>query len=271
MTRASLRRKLFAVYAALVFVLVAALAAKGLAILPAGWLQAVHLPRGISHVAAGIYDFLKDMSVVIVTIAAVYLANLLQRRSNFVERLEEEWVRIVSAKADLLAWCQSDAPTREAYLQVTMELSRAIDTMRIAYRNVGETDVLVGLYPFAPLHNMRRAMDTVDPRDPAVTAEDRARVADVIRDAFAALRENFLEELDLDEPTTPVLRAGSRRLKRPGATGRALQLAEQQQARLGALPPLPDDRARLQAELDLRREEEDGRAARAGPSGPSGR
>jgi hypothetical protein len=140
------------------------------------------------------------------------------------------------------------------------QLSRTIDTMRIAYKNVGETDTLVGLYPFAPLHNMRRAMTTIDPRRaPETTARDRLLVCQLVQNSFAALRENFLEELDLEEPTTPVLRSSSRRLKQPGRTPRAGNLAEAQGRRLAALKPLPPELQHLQDRIDHQREIEDGR------------
>ena len=42
--------------------------------------------------------------------------------------------------------------------------SETIDNMRSVYQNVGETGDLIGLYPYAPLHDMRRALQTLDPR-----------------------------------------------------------------------------------------------------------
>ncbi len=39
--------------------------------------------------------------------------------------------------------------------------------MRSVYQNVGETNDLIGLYPYAPLHDMRRALQTLDPRKAA--------------------------------------------------------------------------------------------------------
>jgi hypothetical protein len=252
MTRKKLKLQLTGLYLSLGMVLALAFCAKMLEIVP--------LAGVVPKLAGEVYQFLVDMALVIVTIAAVYLSSLLQRRSNFVERLEEEWVRIVGAKSALLTYCDTEAPTLDRYLEVTSELSIAIDTMRIAYRNVGETDDLVGLYPYAPLHNMRRAMATLHPRaTPAPTDADRKRVAKFIMDSFAALRENFLEELDLQEPTTPVLRSASRRLKVPGAEKRAHKLSERQAARLEKLPPLSTEQQALQDRLDVMREIEDGR------------
>ena len=100
--------------------------------------------------------------------------------------------------------------------------------MRSVYRNVGETDDLVGLYPFAPLHDMRRALQTLDPRKTRRTPTPRRATscATAILQSFYALRETFLEELDLEEPDRPLLISGGRRTKKSGSTGRARRDAE---------------------------------------------
>ena len=104
--------------------------------------------------------------------------------------------------------------------------------MRSVYRNVGETDDLVGLYPYAPLHDMRRALQSLDPRKaPSADAETRNVVRDAILQSFYALRETFLEELDLEQPDHPLLISGGRRAKRSGSTGGARRAQDRQRAR----------------------------------------
>jgi hypothetical protein len=128
--------------------------------------------------------------------------------------------------------------------------------MRIVYRNAGETDGLVGLYPYAPLHDMRRALQTLDPRVASdITKEKKALVRDAILQSFYALRETFLEELDLEEPQHPLLITGSRRLKTPGAAVSAKVTEEYQRKRLDREPSSrPDIDAFL---TKLRTNEED--------------
>ncbi len=266
MTRARLNRRLRKITFGLVMVLAVGLAAKVAAVLGVPAVPQLGIGGAeLTALAAGFYDFMKDMAVVFVTIAAAYLASMLQKRANFVESLEEEWRRIVKAKAALVTYCARETPSLDQYLDVCEELSRTIDTMRIAYKNVGETDKLIGLYPFAPLHNMRRAMTTIHP-DAKPTPAERALVAELVQTSFAALRENFLEELDLEEPTTPVLRSASRRLKVTGRTPHAAAMAEAQGRRIAELKP-PPSRAlqELQDRLDHMREIEDGRLARGTP------
>jgi hypothetical protein len=128
--------------------------------------------------------------------------------------------------------------------------------MRIVYRNAGETDGLVGLYPYAPLHDMRRALETLDPRNAEITAEQKNLVRAAILQSFYALRETFLEELDLEAPQHPLLISGARRLKAPGAARAALAMQSYQRRRLERDPaPKPEVDAMLAA---LRAKEGDG-------------
>jgi hypothetical protein len=61
-------------------------------------------------------------------------------------------------------------------------------------------------------------------------AETRALVRDAILQSFYALRETFLEELDLEEPNHPLLISGGR-AKVSGSTGSARRRQERQRAR----------------------------------------
>lgn len=225
MTRSSLNRTLALVYAVLGVVLVTALAAKLGALAP--W-----LPEPIAKFAAAIYEYLKEMAALLIAVLATVLASAFQKRSKFTASLEQEWRSIVSTKNALYAFCEQGYPTPDDYIAAFCRISEALDTMRIVYRNAGETEDLIGLYPYAPLHDMRRALQTLDPRkNKNVTPEYRKLVRDAILQSFYAIRETFLEELDLEEPVHPLLIAGGRRLKKSGATGAAKRQQERQQHR----------------------------------------
>jgi hypothetical protein len=223
MTRAMLNRTLRHVYVLLGLVLALSIAAKFADRIPG--IAGTPLERA----AGDIYDYLKDMALVLITVVAAYLANVFQKRSKFVERLEEEWRGIVRTKSALYTFCEKPDASADDYLGAFCRISETIDNMRVVYSNVGETDELVGLYPFAPLHDMRRALQTLDPRKRNDgTPEERKLVRDAVLQAFYALRENFLEELDLDEPDNPLTVSVARRLKQPGATGRGRKLEGRQ-------------------------------------------
>lgn len=212
MTRSSLNRTLRRIYALVALVIVLAMLSKLAGDMPG-------LPPPFLDAAGKLYEVLRDMSLLIATGGVAYITNVFQKRSKFVESLEEEWRRIVGTKSQLYAYCEKPFPSTDDYLAAFCRISEAIDNMRIVYRNVGETERLVGLYPYAPLHDMRRALQSIDPRKRAsITPGERLLARDAILQSFYALRESFLEELDLEQPVHPLLISGGRRSKAPGAT-----------------------------------------------------
>lgn len=178
MTRTLLDKTLRRAYIALGVILAISIAAKLAPRIPG--LEGTPLAR----FAADVYDYLKDMALVLVTVVAAYLANVFQKRSKFLERLEEEWRGIVRTKSALYIFCEKPNPTVDDYLTAFCRISETIDNMRVVYANVGETDQLVGLYPYALLHDMRRALQSIDPRKRSdIAAEERKLVRDAILQA----------------------------------------------------------------------------------------
>jgi len=236
MTRSNLKRTLRRVYLLLAAVLAVSFLAK----------VADHVPglagTGPEKLLKDGYEYLRDMSLLIATGGVAYITNVFQKRHGFVEALKEEWRDIIATKSALFAYTQLERPTPEQYMATFCRLSETIDNMRSVYRNVGETDDLVGLYPYAPLHDMRRALQTLDPRkNPDAGPEARALVRDAILQSFYALRETFLEELDLEQPDHPLLISGGRRAKKSGSTATARRAQERQRARQDR-EPSPDPR-----------------------------
>jgi hypothetical protein len=232
MTRRTLRRTLRRIYLLLALVLAVSVLAK----------MADHIPpiagTGLEKVLKDIYEFLRDMSLLIATGGVAYITNVFQARAGFIDSLKEEWRDIIEAKSALLAFMHTEAPTHAEYVRTYTRLSETIDNMRIVYRNVGETDALIGLYPFAPLHDMRRVLQSLDPRNGPTTPEQRKLARDAMLQAFYALREHFLDELDLEEPSNPLLMASARRMKTSGSRPGARRLQERQiAARAAAGPP----------------------------------
>jgi hypothetical protein len=236
MTRSRLRRSLRGLYVFLGVTLMISLGAKA-----GGHIGALQ-GTGFDTLLKDVYEYLKDMSLLIATAGVAYITNLFQKRSNFVENLEQEWRGIVKTKSALFTFCEKQYPTVDDYIATFCRVSEALDNMRIIYRNVGETDRLIGLYPFAPLHDMRRSLMTLDPRKSSnIPPEHRKLVRDAVLQSFYALRETFLEELDLAEPDTPLLVSGAWRGKRPGFEDDAAQMQKRQRAALDRMKvPRPD-------------------------------
>lgn len=249
MTRNSVNRTLSRMYWLLFIVLFLLLVAKFADDVPG-------VPGIVVSVAGQLYEFMRDMSLLIATGGVAYLSNIFQKRSKFVESLEEEWRNIVKTKSALLTYCEKPYLGTDDYLATFSRVSETIDTMRIVYRNAGETDGLIGLYPYAPLHDMRRVLQTLDPRiTPEPSPEQKKLVKDAVLQAFYALREVFLEELDLEEPQHTLLISGARRLKVAGASVSAMVQQNNQRRRLNRdAAPRPDIDTLL---ADLRAKEKD--------------
>jgi hypothetical protein len=238
MTRSTLKRTLRGVYVLIGLVLAISLFAK----------IADHIPglagTGFEAALKDVYEYLRDMSLLIATGGVAYITNVFQKRHSFVEALKEEWRDIIATKSSLFAYTQIEQPTTEQYIATFCNLSETIDNMRSVYQNVGETGDMIGLYPFAPLHDMRRALQTLDPRksiNAQVDAEQRNLARDCILQSFYALRETFLEELDLEEPDRPLLISGGRRAKVSGSTSWARRMQERQR-KVQDRTPTPDAR-----------------------------
>jgi len=236
MTRSTLRRTLRRVYATIVVVLAISLVAKFVDHIP------IFNETGLRGALRDLYEYLRDMSLLIATAGVAYVADVYQKRSSFIDALKEEWRDIIAAKSAVFSYTQLDRPTLDQYLAAFCKLSETIDNMRSVYQNVGETDDLIGLYPYAPLHDMRRALQTLDPRKlPVPDADARNLARDAILQSFYALRETFLEELDLEAPDHPLLISGGRRKKASGST-REARSAQTEQRELQSKTESPDPR-----------------------------
>jgi hypothetical protein len=212
MTRKEQNRNLTVIVAGLLILIAAALAAK---LSGANW-------------ALQFYEFIRDTSLLIVTVVAAYMAHIYQKRTTFLQNLREQWKEIVEAKAALIYYCHLEGNNLQEYLIASRKISETIDNMRIVYRNVGETDTYVGLYPYSPLHYMHQVMQTLDPRRANPTPEDKFKARGEMWNAFNALREHFVEEFDIGEPTRPILIKGMKRKKQTGAAPYAMEMARAQ-------------------------------------------
>lgn len=244
MTRSSLRRTLRRSYWLLSIVLAVSLATK----------LAEHIPgvagTPFDKLAKDVYEFLKDMALVFITVVAAYLASVFQKRHSFIEALREEWRDIIKAKSALFAFTQIEMPTQQDYVAAFCTISETIDNMRSVYKNVGETSRLVGLYPYEPLHDMRRALQTLEPRkNPDASEEERRRVRNAVLRGWYALRERFLEELDLEPPDNPLLLPGALRTKATGTAHLARAAVETQRKQQTGFAEREPEISRFLAEL----------------------
>jgi len=199
MTRRNLRRRLAATGVVLVLVVVVGLVLK------------VGFPD-----EQDLYEVYSDAIILVVTGLVAFMANAFQRRDAFVDLLRALWSHLIIAKNDVTSLTRFVAAGaveknvesfESRYEQVYASLSRAIDEMRGVYRNVGETDTHLGLYPFEPLHDMRRALEQLG-EQPTFAQAQMTRTQ--VNQAWESIRFKFLKEFEAPEPTDPILGRGSR-------------------------------------------------------------
>jgi hypothetical protein len=160
------------------------------------------------------YALGKDLFPLVVAVLATFLASWFQQRSTFVESLRRLWSHMIDAKIDLLDYARSTDRSETRYRQAYTALSRSIDEVRGVYKNVGESDSVIGLFPYEPLHDMRRSLETLgcSPYD----KEASAKAIQAFDRAWNSLRLSFLAEFSPPEPTTPVTTRWSRDPRREG-------------------------------------------------------
>lgn len=153
------------------------------------------------------YGIIKDLSPLVVAILAAYLASCFQQRATFVQSLRSLWSQLIDAKNDLVEYTRTPSPTREQYEHVYKQLSKAIDEMRGVYRNKGESDEFRGLFPYEPLHDMRKSLESLGHHPHDGVRAEAARQTILAR--WNALRPRFLAEFAPPEPTAPMVQRGS--------------------------------------------------------------
>jgi hypothetical protein len=146
-----------------------------------------------------IYATTKDFGSFFIAVAAAYLAYCFQRRQAFLASLRELWHACITAKADLLDYTHTAKPSQADFGKAARSVSVAIDMMRAVYRNIGETEREIGLYPFQPLHDMRRALDELGFTNLSTDKQKAAR--ERVLQGWNALRWSFLREFSAQSPT----------------------------------------------------------------------
>ena len=148
------------------------------------------------------YETIKDFSPILIAISAAYLAYCFQQRQAFLVSLRNLWKEMIEAKGALVQYTHNPNPDQRAFGEAHRVLSSAIDSVRGVFRNVEETEAEIGLFPFEPLHDMRRALESLGFVDVSVGKQEIAR-KQIIR-SWNALRWAFLKEFSTPETAHPI-------------------------------------------------------------------
>jgi hypothetical protein len=164
-------------------------------------------PESASTIPSILYSTFKDFSALLIAIPAAWLASCFSRRNGFLARLDELWLQMVEAKSRCIKF--TFEPTQATYVEAWLSLSGAIDSMRAVYRNVEETKSDVGWFPYEPLHDMRKILESGRGRllaggEPARKAAAQAKMRDELIAAWNGLRSKYLLEFGAPTPSEPI-------------------------------------------------------------------
>lgn len=195
--------------------LVASVVVLGLVVVAGSLFHFGRMPIVAKAKQPGDYVLVKDLAPLILGILAIFLTSWYQQRMAFLAALRAVWSHMIDAKTAMLAYAATPTRSDDAYRSAYREISRAIDEMRTAYRNVGEDKNYIGWYPYEPLNDMRKTFESLreDPSD-----QRAQRATEEIEAAWAAVRWPFLAEFGAPEPTEPITTIGARPQRRSGLT-----------------------------------------------------
>lgn len=145
-----------------------------------------------------------EITAAILAAGGGLLAIMFQWRGEFVATLREVWRTCLEGYAEVRSLYRLDTVTDADVQRALRAMSLAIDSMRSIYRNVGEDETYIGLYPYTPLHDIRLIVQA-DHKSGAIADPDKSRRRIAELDAYwRTFRIHFLDELRPPEPDSYV-------------------------------------------------------------------
>jgi hypothetical protein len=145
------------------------------------------------------YSLFKDLFPILITIPLAYLGFCFQRRSNFMLALRSLWGNLITSVNQALLYTYNQNNSREKYFEVLFNLSKSIDEVRSVYKNLNESEIQTGHYPFESLKTIYKIIETLGYGD--VDSKEMEVVRLKIRNNWKQIRQTFLAEFDRSEPT----------------------------------------------------------------------
>lgn len=148
------------------------------------------------------YSTFKDLLPLIFAVPLGYLGFCFQRRNSFMSSLKELWKNMIVAVNEAIQYTHNEENTQEDFGRVLTKLSEVIDELRGVYKNIGESELSVGLYPFEPIKLISVEIKKLGYGGLENQIRENARR--VILGNWKSIRNEFLHEFDRYEPTKPV-------------------------------------------------------------------
>lgn len=149
-----------------------------------------------------VYSTFKDLIPFLLAIPTAWLGFCFSRRLSFLAQLRTLWSHLVSAVQIAIQYTHLQQPTQEQYSEALREISMAIDEVRGSFKNVGEAEGKIGLYPFEDLKDIHKIISGLGFGD-AFKSGEVAEARTQIGKCWGKVRQPFLSEFERHEPTKP--------------------------------------------------------------------
>lgn len=149
-----------------------------------------------------IYSTFKDLLPLIFAVPLGYLGFCFQRRHSLMGSLKELWKNMIVAVNGAIQYTHNEENSQEDFGSVLTTLSEVIDELRGVYKNMGESELSVGIYPFEPIKSISKEIKKLE----YVRIENsvRKKSRKVIIENWKSIRKEFLHEFDRYELTKTV-------------------------------------------------------------------
>jgi hypothetical protein len=164
----------------------------------AGWFISLHDDSTNRFV----FTTYKDLLPIVLGMAAAWLAFCTQRRSAYQQQLRSVWTKLIEAVQYATQYTHLASPTQAEFSSALVKVSVAIDEIRGVFRNLGESESKIGLYPYEPIKDIYVLLTSLGygPAFQSASAEaTREKMFALWKDA----RIELLKEFDREEPTFP--------------------------------------------------------------------
>ena len=131
-----------------------------------------------------------------------YLGFCFNNRRAFIETKKKLWNLLVNVVNDATHSTYSENIEEPIYRKNLKNIGIAIDQIRATYKNVGERDGKIGLYPFEPIKEIYNQYFEMG--FGKIDEIKRDNVRDSILGNWKKIRKEFLHEFERFEPEHPV-------------------------------------------------------------------
>jgi hypothetical protein len=148
------------------------------------------------------YRVFKDLSPLFIAIPTAWLASVLQRRASFLSTLHALYNNVIASVQSAIQYTHKAEPSQADFVDIQKQLSITIELFRGSFRNLGEDNGTIGVYPFEALKTVKKWIDYAGFGENS-TPDKRA----VARRAIVGLWQNrirkpLLNEFDRETPTS---------------------------------------------------------------------